>query len=152
MAAELRYVDIFPAMEADLDAIAVLEAEAFPTPWRRELFTGELGAPGRYGRVARNDQGALVGYLFAMYLFDEMHVNKIAVAEAYRRRGIARQLMDDCIAFARSQDVKWISLEVRQSNSGAQKFYDTLEFRPVYLRRGYYPDGESAIVMTAQIG
>lgn len=152
MAAEPRYVDIFPATEADLDSITVLEAEAFPAPWRREFFAGELGAPGRYGRVARSDGGLLVGFIFAMYLFDEMHVNKIAVAEAYRRRGIARQLMDDCIEFAKSQDVKWISLEVRQTNVGAQRFYETLNFKPVYLRRRYYPDGESAIVMTAQIG
>jgi ribosomal protein S18 acetylase RimI-like enzyme len=47
--------------------------------------------------------------------------------------------------------VKWISLEVRQANTGAQRFYETLAVKPVYLRRRYYPDGESAIVMTAQI-
>lgn len=151
MAAEPKYIDIFPATEADLDAITELEADAFSSPWRREFFAGELGAPGRYGRVARNDSGVLVGYLFAMYLFDEMHVNKIAVSQTYRRRGVARRLMDVCVEFARSQNVKWISLEVRQSNTGAQRFYETLAFKPVYLRRRYYPDGESAIVMTAQI-
>jgi ribosomal protein S18 acetylase RimI-like enzyme len=41
-----------------------------------------------------------------------------------------------------------LSLEVRASNHGAQKFYRVLDFRPSYVRPKYYPDGEAAVVMT----
>ena len=144
-------VRIDDATAADLDAIAKLEGASFKAPWRKAFFESELNAPGRYNRVARAGEG-VVGYLFSMYFLDEMHVNKIAVSEPMRRRGIALALMDDCISFARAHDVRSVSLEVRESNRAAQLFYEKLRFRPTYIRQRYYPDGESAVVMTAELG
>jgi ribosomal-protein-alanine acetyltransferase len=100
--------------------------------------------------VARKD-GRVVGYVFTMWFFDEMHVNKIAVAEFARRQGIANSLMQRCIDFARANSISTISLEVRQSNAGAQAFYEYLEFEPKYIRPRYYPDGEAAVVMVRQL-
>jgi ribosomal-protein-alanine N-acetyltransferase len=145
-------LSIGEAVVADLDAIFGLEARSFRAPWRRAFFESELNAPGRYNRVARDDGGTLIGYLFSMYFLDEMHVNKVAVSEPMRRRGVAAALMDDCLAFARAHKVRSISLEVRESNQGARLFYERLNFRPTYVRQRYYPDGESAIVMTAEVG
>lgn len=147
MGEELR---IEPATADDLDAIHALERAAFPAPWRREFFENELTANGRHNVVARRD-GRLVGYLFGMYLFDEMHINKIAVPESERRQGIAHELMRECVTFARANGVIAISLEVRQSNHGAQEFYKFLGFAPSYLRPRYYPDGEAAVVMTRSV-
>ena len=138
------------ATAGDLDAIHVLETAAFPSPWRRELFEGELRASGRLALTAKK-QGALIGYVFAMWFFDEMHVNKIAVEEHERRQGIALELMNRCIAFARAQGVRTISLEVRKTNEGAQEFYRSLDFEPLYLRPRYYPDGEGAVVMLRSV-
>jgi [ribosomal protein S18]-alanine N-acetyltransferase len=136
----------------DLDDIARLEAEAFPAPWKREFFDSELRATARYNRVARDAKQRLLGYVFAMHYFDEMHINKIAVIEEARRGGIATALMNDCISFAREHDIRTISLEVRKSNAGAQAFYNRLHFSPVYVRTNYYPDGEAAVVMMAGVG
>jgi ribosomal protein S18 acetylase RimI-like enzyme len=44
-----------------------------------------------------------------------------------------------------------IWLEVRQSNEEAQQFYHVLNFEPEYIRKGYYPDGEAAVVMTRDL-
>ena len=138
------------AATSDLDAIHRLEVSCFPSPWRRDFFESELRADSRFHLVARRgDQ--LVGYLFAMWFFDEMHVNKIAVAESERRKGIADALMDRCLQFARDNGVNSISLEVRQSNRGAQAFYEHLDFEPTYVRPRYYPDGEAAVVMVRQL-
>lgn len=134
----------------DLDGIHAIESESFPAPWRRAFFESELRADFRFLRVARRG-GRVVGYLFAMWLFDELHVNKIAVAEEERRRGIAARLMDDCFSFAQRNGVRTISLEVRLSNDGAQDFYRHLGFRRSYLRPRYYPDGEAAVVMTREL-
>jgi len=139
-------VEIRIATPADVDDVHALETRAFPAPWRRDFFVSELRASGRFNLVARRG-GVLTGYLFAMWFFDEMHVNKIAVDERERRKGIAAELMDKCIRFARANRIKSISLEVRKSNSGAQEFYKTLDFTPSYTRPRYYPDGEAAVVM-----
>ena len=143
-------VEIRIATPADVDEVHALETRAFPAPWRRDFFESELRASGRFNLVARR-RGLLVGYLFSMWFFDEMHVNKIAVEEHERRQGIAAELMDKCIRFARANRVQSISLEVRKSNSGAQEFYKTLDFAASYTRPRYYPDGESAVVMTKNL-
>jgi ribosomal-protein-alanine N-acetyltransferase len=143
-------VEIKLVTPGDIDAIHALEEASFPAPWRREFFESELRASGRLNLLAKRN-GVVVGYLFAMWYFDEMHVNKIAVAEAERRQGIANELMDKCFRFARANRIKSISLEVRKSNTGAQEFYKHLEFSASYVRPRYYPDGESAVVMTRKM-
>jgi [ribosomal protein S18]-alanine N-acetyltransferase len=143
-------LEIAPATHADLDAIHHLETLCFPAPWRREFFESEIGAAGRYSLVARQG-GRVVGYLFAMWLLDEMHVNKIAVAESERRQGIALRMMEECMKFAMRQRVVTLSLEVRESNDAAQGFYRSLDFEPMYLRPRYYPDGEAAVVMAREL-
>ena len=141
---------ISAATAHDLDAIHALETAAFPAPWRREFFESELRGSGRFTLTAKR-RGMLVGYLFSMWYFDEMHVNKIAVEEHERRQGIAHELMNRCLAFARDHGIKSVALEVRKSNAGAQEFYRTLDFEALYLRPRYYPDGESAVVMIRKV-
>src|SRR5712691_1821326 len=141
---------IRPAASGDLDAVHAIESSSFPAPWRREFFESELHAPGRFTLVATRDD-TIIGYLFAMWIFDELHINKIAVIAEERRKGIALALMDRCFDFAREHDVEMISLEVRESNHVAQAFYRRLDFQSVYVRPRYYPDNESAVVMTRHI-
>ena len=141
---------IAAAARGDLDAIHRIERNSFPVPWRREFFESELTADWRHCRVAKRG-GEIVGYLFAMWLFDEMHVNKIAVTESERRQGIALRLMQQCMAFAMRHRIHSISLEVRESNEAAQEFYRSLDFEPAYVRPRYYPDGESAVIMVREL-
>ena len=143
-------VTIAPVELRDLDAIHAIESASFPAPWRMEFFESELQADWRFNLVARRG-GKVIGYLFAMWLFDELHVNKIAIAEHERRQGIADELMAQCFEFARRNGVRMISLEVRRSNHGAQEFYRHLEFASSYIRPRYYPDGEAAVVMTREV-
>lgn len=141
---------IEPATAADVGAIHAIEVASFPEPWRREFFRSEVDADGRFNLVAKKN-GVVVGYLFSMWIFDEMHVNKIAVVESERRQGIADALMARCFAFAAEHEVETISLEVRKSNTGAQDFYRHLDFKASYVRPRYYPDGEAAVVMVREL-
>lgn len=138
------------AAHGDVESVHRIEEASFPAPWRREFFESELTADGRFNLVAKLD-GVVVGYLFAMWIFDELHVNKIAVDADHRRRGIADHLMARCFLFAEEQRVRTISLEVRSSNAGAQDFYRHLGFADSYVRPRYYPDGEAAVVMTLDL-
>jgi len=146
----IDFLIIERAVAADVRDIHALEQRCFPSPWRREFFESEMSNDGRYNLVARRD-GVIVGYLFAMWFADEMHINKIAVDVTMRRQGIALALMHRCTAFAVEQGVTSISLEVRRSNDEAQKFYSFLGFEAEYIRKGYYPDGEAAVVMMKEV-
>jgi ribosomal-protein-alanine N-acetyltransferase len=143
-------IDIAPATLADVDAVHLIEQASFPSPWRREFFAAEVIGDGRFNVVVKKS-GVLIGYLFGMQIFDEFHVNKIAVEPSHRRQGIADALMRSCFAFARTHGVVTISLEVRQSNQAAQSFYRGLEFATSYIRKRYYPDGEAAVVMVREL-
>src|SRR5947208_1821882 len=110
----MRDLVIGLAVANDLDAVHRLEVASFPAPWRREFFDSELQGSGRFCLVARHGS-EVTGYLFSMWFFDEMHVNKIAVEESARRSGIASELMRLCLDFATRNGIRTISLEVRQS-------------------------------------
>ena len=139
----------------DLDEIARIEAESFPVPWKREFFASELVEPHRYLRVLVRDDGAaprVGGYLFAVSLYEEFHVNKIATDHRIRRQGYGRLLLEDALARARSAGSSAVTLEVRVSNEGARAFYRSYDFAEAYRRRAYYQDGEDALVLVLPLG
>jgi len=136
-----------PPRESDLEAIAALEALSFVSPWKAEFFATELDVASRYNLVVETGEGKLIGYLFTMFFLDELHVNKIAIDEEWRRVGLARDLMQRCFDFAGANGITTITLEVRESNDAARGLYRALGFTEAYVRPQYYPEGETAVVM-----
>ncbi len=147
MSALAEAVAVADVRERDLDDVAALERRAFPVPWKRHYFGAEVGAPFRFNRVARGPAGDLAGYVFCAYAGGEIHVNKIATSEAWRRKGIANLLMGEVFDLARRIRATEIYLEVRLSNAPARTFYTKLGFVEAGRRPGYYYDGEDALVM-----
>ena len=144
-----------PAGPFDLDEIARIEKESFPIPWKREFFASELVEPHRYIRVLARDDGGdprVGGYLFAVSLYEEFHVNKIATDQRLRNLGHGRSLIEDAIARAGAMGSASMTLEVRVSNAPARQFYRSYGFTEAYRRRAYYQDGEDALVMVLPLG
>ena len=138
------------AAAPDLDDIARIEHESFRIPWKREFFESELSEPYRFARVLAGGGDAvprIAGYLFAVSLYEEFHVNKIATDPRVRHRGFGRLLLEDAIARARSIGADSITLEVRVSNSPAREFYRSYGFREAFRRKAYYQDGEDAFAL-----
>lgn len=141
---------IVPARPEDLDEIARIERESFLVPWKREFFATELEEPYRYARVLTGGGDAeprIGGYLFAVSLYEEFHVNKIATDPRVRNQGWGRRLLEDAIGRARSVGATAVTLEVRVSNLPAREFYRSYGFREAYRRKAYYQDGEDAFAM-----
>lgn len=139
-----------PAAPFDLDEIARIEAESFVVPWKREFFSSELAESHRYIRVLARDDGVpppIGGYVFAVSLYEEFHINKIATDTRLRQRGYGRWLLEDALARARSMGSSAVTLEVRVSNEPARRFYRSYGFAEAYRRRAYYQDGEDALVL-----
>ena len=133
----------------DLNAIEEIERTSYPTPWSRSMFAGELAKPSSIclGAVeAENDE--LVGYLIISRYVDAWHVMNIAVAPEYRRRGIARSLMERLFEVTARDARRGYTLEVRVSNEAAIRLYEELGFKTRGIRRGYYTDNrEDALIM-----
>lgn len=140
-----------PLVSADLDRVVELEAELFgPGAWSRGVYLDELAAPGRTYLAAVVD-GTVVGYA-GLAAGEEAQVMTVGVTAPYRRRGIARQLLEALLAAARADGSRTVLLEVRASDAGAQRLYEGAGFTRIGLRRGYYAaEGEDAVVMRARL-
>ena len=141
---------VIPARSEHLDEIASIELASFLVPWKREFFESELNEPYRYARVLSSQDGTLPrvgGYLFAVSLYEEFHINKIATDPRVRHRGYGRLLLEDAIARARSIGADSITLEVRVSNAPAREFYRSYGFREAFRRKAYYQDVEDAFAL-----
>ena len=133
----------------DLNAIEIIERSAYPTPWSRSMFAGELAKPSSICLGAIDAESSrLVGYLIISRYVDAWHVMNLAVAEGHRRRGIATRLMERLFDLTAGDGRRGYTLEVRISNEAAIKLYESLGFKARGVRRGYYTDNrEDALIM-----
>lgn len=142
--------------EADIEAVVSIDAAAFhrsPSKLAEEgtiatttQLREELARPWARLWVARSG-GTAVGYLVSWHVVDELHVLNVAVVPEFRRQGIARALMEEAFAFARTNEVRQVFLEVRKSNDAAIQLYRKLGFSAMNVRKKYYSDDEDAIEM-----
>jgi len=133
----------------DLNSIEEIERASYPTPWSRSMFAGELAKPSSICLGAiDSEQNELVGYLIISRYVDAWHVMNVAVAEPYRRRGIASGLMERLFEETARDSRRGYTLEVRVSNEAAIRLYEQLGFKARGIRRGYYTDNrEDALIM-----
>jgi ribosomal-protein-alanine N-acetyltransferase len=140
---ELRRLDAH-----DLDVVETIERESYPTPWSRSLFDAELRKPSSLALGAFTADDVLVGYAFVSRYVDAWHVMNVAVADPFRRRGIASALLERLFEVTGTDPRRGYTLEVRVSNVGAIKLYEQLGFEARGIRRGYYTDNrEDALIM-----
>ena len=132
----------------DLDVVEAIERESYPTPWSRSMFDAELRKPSSLALGAFTEEEELVGYAFVSRYVDAWHVMNVAVADAYRRRGVASTLLARLFDVTAADPRRGYTLEVRVSNTGAIRLYERLGFEARGVRRGYYTDNrEDALIM-----
>ena len=140
-----------PLDAAHAAAVADLEARSMGNDaWSAALVADELGRKDRSWWMAC-DGDVLAGYCGGWVVDGDVQILKVATEPAYRRRGIARQLMSLVASDARDLGAQTCSLEVRASNEGAQAFYETAGLFSVGVRPGYYPDREDAVIMSGPL-
>ncbi len=111
--------------------------------WSEALYKNEIGRSEKVYVVARLD-GITVGFGGFAQVFDEGHIMNIAVESNYRRRGIARQIMDEMIRIGEERGIRSFTLEVRESNIGAIALYEKRGFTLAGVRKKYYGGKEDA--------
>jgi ribosomal-protein-alanine N-acetyltransferase len=126
-------------------------SESLPEP--------ELSLVGRFARLFRPapelnrpeleaELRRLVGYAGLWLMVDEAHITTIAVHPTYRGTGLGELMLVRMVDIAREIGARWLTLEVRRSNSIAQALYHKYTFKEMGVRRRYYSDdGEDALIM-----
>jgi len=96
--------------------------------------------------------GETVGYVVGFISIPiRGRVFTLAVKEEYRSMGVGTQLMDKICETLKSNGSDEATLEVRISNIPAQHFYMKRGFVPAWVERGYYTDGEDALIMKKEL-
>ena len=86
------------------------------------------------------------GYLILHDSYDLYEIMKIAVKKEFRNKKIGEQLIN----FYLNNWEQNLFLEVRESNEIARCFYEKIGFVSVGKRINYYPNGETAILMSLE--
>jgi len=131
--------------------ILKVENECFSSPWTEKMFMEELS--GKFSRyyVAMIDEKA-VAYMGMWFLSGEGHITNIAVGKDYRRKGVAKALLSHFIALAKEENLEFMTLEVRASNTPAISLYESFGFSYAGVRKNYYDNKEDALVLTKFFG
>jgi ribosomal-protein-alanine N-acetyltransferase len=102
----------------------------------------ELGRSWGLPWVAREAPGQPpAAFMVAWRAADELHIIDIATHPDHRRRGAARALLVELIAYGKAHNFRLAVLEVRASNGPARSLYGSLGFEVARVRENYYADG-----------
>jgi [ribosomal protein S18]-alanine N-acetyltransferase len=135
---------IVPAGSLDMETLAGLHAASFGEPWGADTFARILASPGGFAFLAR-EPGIWAGFALCRAVVDECELLSLGVLPAHRGRGIGRRLALRALDAARIRGAAAMFLEVADDNRPARLLYDSLGFRQVGRRRGYYARGPARI-------
>jgi ribosomal-protein-alanine N-acetyltransferase len=150
----------------EIDAVLAVEHASFSNPWTRDMYLAELENEGvsfvfvaRVARVARDAAGAgdqggnIVGFVAFWRIFDELHLNNLAVVPEMRRQGMATALLERVLSEGGRLGATRTTLEVRRSNEVALKLYERFGFSVAGVRRAYYTHPEEdALILWREEG
>lgn len=133
--------------ENDAAKVAGIEKLCFSKPWSEATVVSEI-------KSAYSDffgafvEEKLAGYIGGRTLAGETEIFNVAVLPEFRRKGIAKALIEKFIEAAREKETEVIFLEVRTSNLGAINLYEKAGFVFCGIRKDYYSEPkENAILM-----
>lgn len=150
--------EVLPMRDDDLTEVVAIEEMTGLNRWGHEAYRRELlsnpnaimlvARPADGGTWREGDAGeilsghgsglAILGFVAAALMFDELHINNVATHPSVRRMGIGRELMVQAIDEARLRGASFSVLEVRASNVTAQAMYIAMGFRTSRRRKEYY--------------
>ena len=139
------------ARNSDVPALAAIERRCFSDPWSAEGLEETIQYETTIALIAEL-KTKVAGYLMARVSGEEGEILNLAVVPEYRRKGIARRLLEQGLAALREAGVREAYLEVRESNEAAIALYGGKGFKPVAVRPHYYRSPpEDALVLRSLI-
>lgn len=143
-------MEIARATPADAAALAFLENSCFPDAWTSTTLTAALEDE-RYVILFAREGDAVFGYALGWSVAEEAELARVGVLALRRGQGIGALLTRAIVQVFQSRGVEAVFLEVRESNFPARRVYEKCNFIEVGKRPNYYANGETAIVMRAEL-
>ncbi|MBS1767546.1 MAG: GNAT family N-acetyltransferase [Acidobacteria bacterium] len=130
------------------------EGESLPA-WLRALDAavfGEAWSDPAPQEAVWMIEGAAFARWSVLRLAGEAELLRVAVDPKRRGEGLAKALMAEAEADLARLGIHELHLEVRVSNAAARTLYADCGWRESGLRKGYYRDGEDAVLYAKRLG
>ena len=118
--------------------LAAIERQCFERPWKAADYAQLRGNPLVSAWVLRGGGGAPHGMVCFQLVAGEVEIFRIGVVPSQRRKGRGRKLVQEVMEYAAGEGAAKVLLEVRSGNSAARSLYNTMGFRQVGTREGYF--------------
>lgn len=133
--------------EKDLEQVTAIEKKIFSIPWSEKAFADSLASNNTLYLVAESEN-RIVGYCGMYISFEEGNITNVAVAPLFRRKKIARHMLEEILTRAKEKNVSDVILEVRETNVPAISLYEQLGFKEAGIRKNFYERPvENALIM-----
>ena len=140
---------ILPMEKSQIEDVLKIEEQAYGEHhWSKDSFYGELSNDLAHYYSALDEDGKLIGYAGSWRILDEAHITTIAVKPEFMRKKVGETLLNKILRDCYENEVKYLTLEVRISNTPAIKLYEKYGFKSLGSRKGYYQNNnEDALIM-----
>lgn len=144
----LTITRVTPDALDEVNEIAVLQSETFTNPWSADSLRWEIANTDVARLYVMRADGRLIGFCACWVILDELHINSLAIGDAWRRQGLASHLLREVCRDAFGTGATQATLEVRRSNTAALALYERLGFTCEGVRQDYYQTPrEDALVL-----
>ncbi len=113
--------------------------------WTKRQWESEFNKRG-VKVVAILLRNKIIGIYVVHTIINEAHINYFSIKQRYRRKGYGSYLMCYLIKQCEKLNIKKLLLEVSETNSIAEVFYNKFDFLTVGRRKKYYKDGTDAVL------
>ena len=105
--------------------------------WKINDLKSLVSKQGYFGKLCFKEK-SIVAFCIGNKIFDIFEIYSIFVQPVFRKKGIAKRILNECIIFCRENKVKKIILEVNIKNEAAKNFYISHQFKNCGIRKDYY--------------
>ena len=92
------------------------------------------------------EKDKIIGFLLYSLIYDRIEIEQFEVTTKERRKGIGNKLLNYLVEKYQDNNIKNITLEVKEDNIAAINLYKKYGFKKVSTREKYY-DGINGILM-----
>lgn len=93
----------------------------------------------------------IIGFAGILTIIDEANIMNIVTKKDKRKLKVGSLLLENLIKISKQKNLKSITLEVNEHNIPAIKLYEKFNFIKIGIRKRYYNNTDSAIIMTLYI-
>jgi len=142
--------EIIDCSDETARSLEKIEKLIFGTAWNSEIIQEKIKNK-KFKYWIYEVENSIKGYLGIQFLEEEIEILGIGVNQGSRRKNIATELMDELIEYFEKSEYKKIILEVRESNTVAQRLYKKYGFKQISKRKKYYVDEDAKVYQREKI-